>query len=156
VLLLDASPAASAGAGAGPDEDWLRARARTVSERDPSAHSSRSYSFPLALVACHNAAVGVDIELVAPCDQAFIESIQTPAERAEAADREPDGDPDRAAVSLWSSKEALSKALGDALAYDPRRLEGPGGWRDGRSGPWRASTLDVGVGYVGWVCWRVS
>ena len=30
-------------------------------------------------------------------------------------------------ASLWSGKEALAKALGDALRYDPRRLESPAG-----------------------------
>ncbi len=56
-------------------------------------------------------------------------------------------------TSLWSSKEALSKALGNALDYDPRWLEGPAAWPDGRSGPWRAARLDVGDDHVAWLCW---
>lgn len=62
---------------------------------------------------------------------------------------------DRTITSLWSSKEALAKALGDALAYDPRRLEAPVAWPDGRSGAWRARALELAQeDYVGWVCWR--
>lgn len=34
-------------------------------------------------------------------------------------------------ISLWPSEEALSKALGDALDYDPGRLEPPAGRSDG-------------------------
>jgi hypothetical protein len=171
---------------------------------------SRSYSFPLALIAWHTAQVGCDIERIAPCDEAFADSIYTPTERAaaqsEAAGVAPatvapvalaDGAKglardsvethaqdvehynerffspsssldfpsssalstsahDRRITSLWSSKEALAKALGDALHYDPRRLEGPAGWREGRAGSWRARALDVGEEYVGWVCWRAE
>lgn len=146
--LLDA-PAVGAA-----DEAALRELARAASAGIDAPFTSRSYSFPLALVAAHSAAVGVDIERVATCDAAFADSIRTPAELSAAA--EPTrADRDRYFTSLWSSKEALSKALGDALAYDPRRLEGPGAWPDGRSGPWRATALDVPDGYVAWVCWRV-
>jgi hypothetical protein len=97
--------------------------------------------------------VGVDIERVGRCDDAFACSIQTPAERATGS---PHGDRDRYLTSLWSSKEALAKALGEPLAYEPRRLEGPGAWPEGRSGPWRARALDLGAGYLGWVCWRAA
>jgi phosphopantetheinyl transferase (holo-ACP synthase) len=93
----------------------------------------------------------VDIERVQRCDEAFAASIQTPRERVALPVQ---GDRDRHFTSLWSGKEALSKALGDALAYDPRRLEGPLGWPDGRSGPWRAARLEVGAEHVAWVCWR--
>jgi hypothetical protein len=145
--LLDARAAGAA------DEASLRELARAASAHAGAPFISRSYRFPFALVAAHSAAVGVDIERVEPCDRAFADSIRTPAERAAAAS--PHEDHDRYCTSLWSSKEALSKALGDALAYDPRRLEGPGAWPDGRSGPWRATPLDVPDGYVGWLCWRV-
>ena len=99
------------------------------------------------------AAVGIDIERVEPCEERFADSIRTPTERSSGW---PQSDPDRFFTSLWSSKEALSKALGDALAYDPRRLEGPGTWPDGRSGPWRTATLDVGAEHVAWLCWRAD
>jgi hypothetical protein len=57
-------------------------------------------------------------------------------------------------TSLWSSKEALAKALGDALAYDPRRLESPLNWEDGAAGRWRARELTPEPGYVAWLVWR--
>ncbi|MGO9906164.1 MAG: 4'-phosphopantetheinyl transferase superfamily protein [Solirubrobacteraceae bacterium] len=93
--------------------------------------------------------LAVDVERVVTCPAGFASSISTPAEEA-AARRTTD----REIVSLWSSKEALSKALGDALNYDPRRLESPAGWPDGICGPWRAATLPLPNGYCGWVCWR--
>jgi hypothetical protein len=138
-----------------PDEEALREYARRLSADAGAPSASRSYCFPFALIASHTAAVGVDIERVERCDRAFADSIRTPAELAAGWPRE--GDPDRFFTSLWSSKEALSKALGDALAYDPRQLEGPGSWPDGSSGPWRASSLDVGEGgHVAWLCWRAE
>ncbi len=134
------------------DDAALRELARAASAHTGAQFTSRSYRFPFALVAAHGAAVGVDIERVEPCDAAFADSIRTPAELSMAGPTREDRD--RYFSSLWSSKEALSKALGDALAYDPRRLEGPGTWPDGRSGPWRATALDVPDGYVAWLCWK--
>jgi hypothetical protein len=136
---------------AGLDEEGLRAASREQAARSGAAFTSRSYRFPLALIACHEAPVGVDIERIEPCDEAFGDSISTPAERAARPQRL---ERDRFFISLWSSKEALSKALGDALAYDPRRLEGPGSWPQGRSGSWRAAALEVGPGHLAWLCWR--
>jgi 4'-phosphopantetheinyl transferase superfamily len=149
VWLIDARAAGA------HDEAALRELARAASADAGAPFTSRSYRFPFALVAAHTDAVGVDIERVERCDRVFADSISTPEELAAGWPRE--GDPDRFFTSLWSSKEALSKALGDALAYDPRRLEGPGAWPDGRSGPWRASSIDVGEdGHVAWLCWRVE
>jgi 4'-phosphopantetheinyl transferase superfamily len=145
VWLIDARAAGAR------DEASLRELARTGSTEAGAPFTSRSYHFPFALVAAHSAAVGVDIERVEPCDAAFADSIRTPAELSAGPPRE---DHDRYFTSLWSSKEALAKALGDALAYDPRRLEGPGAWPDGRSGPWSARALELGPEHVGWVCWR--
>jgi hypothetical protein len=145
--LLDARAAGAT------DEAALRELARAASAHADAPFTSRSYRFPFALVAAHSTAVGVDIERVEPCDGAFADSIRTPAERSSAGPSQAE-DHDRYFTSLWSSKEALSKALGDALAYDPRRLEGPAAWPDGRSGPWRALALDVPDGYVGWLCWK--
>ncbi len=139
VILLDASSLPRSAAQAGQDAA-LRMRARSLSGGAGSPHCSRSYRAPLALLAFHDAPVGVDVERVSRCDDAFAESIQTPAERSVPLPPARD----RFLSSLWSSKEALSKALGDPLAYDPRRLEGPGAWPAGRSGPWRAAPPRAG------------
>jgi phosphopantetheinyl transferase len=135
----------------GLDERGLRRRARTESSAQPSAHVSRSYCYPYAIIASHSEPVGVDIERHTPCDAAFGASICTPAERSEWAAVD---DPDAFFTEVWSSKEALSKALGDAVAYDPQRLASPIGWAEGRSGRWRAVQLKVAPQHAGWVCWR--
>jgi 4'-phosphopantetheinyl transferase superfamily len=135
------------------DQVGLKARARRACETSQAPFTSRSYRFPLALVACHYARVGVDVERVESCDKDFADSIRTPTELAGGS---PAVDSDRFFTSLWSSKEALSKALGDALDYDPRRLEGPGAWPDGRAGPWRARALEVSADHVAWLCWHTA
>ncbi|HTX13395.1 MAG TPA: 4'-phosphopantetheinyl transferase superfamily protein [Solirubrobacteraceae bacterium] len=142
VALLDAS-------ADGRDEAALRARARELGAAVGADRVSRSYCRPYALVGWHSEPIGVDVERVVTCPPEFAPSISTPAELAAAR-----WTTDTEIVSLWSSKEALSKALGDALDYDPRRLESPAGWPGGVCGPWRAATLPLPDGYCGWVCWR--
>jgi phosphopantetheinyl transferase len=105
---------------AGLNEPGLRDWARTSAASASAAHTSRSYRYPYALVISHSTPVGVDIERIEPFDQAFLESILTPSERWAGFS---DAEPDRFVASLWSSKEALSKALGDTVRYDPRRLD---------------------------------
>jgi phosphopantetheinyl transferase len=144
VRLLDAL-------GPGFDEPGLRAWARAETAAVGASHTSRSYRYPYALVAWHTEAVGVDIERVEPFGQAFMESICTPSERRMCTEEAPS---DEFLSSLWSSKEALAKALGDALAYDPRRLDSPVFWPDGQAGPWRAAPLTVPAGHSAWLCWR--
>ncbi len=114
---------------------------------------SRSYAPPLALVAWHTTPVGVDLERVSASDRAFAESICTPTELGLFADSLDDG---RFVTSLWASKEALAKALGDPLAYDPRRLQSPLTWSDGRAGSWSASELQVAPEHVAWVVWSLN
>ena len=146
VRLLDAR-------GAGLDEPALRAWARELTDRARAPHSARSYRYPCALIAWHSDLVGVDLERVEPYSEAFHDSICTPSERG----RIPDGaGRDAFLSSLWCSKEALGKALGDALAYDPRRLESPVFWPGGRAGRWRARALEASAGHVAWLCWRAS
>lgn len=142
VWLLDATTAEL-------DDAELRRWARQLPAVAGAAHSSRSYRHPYALVACAGGPVGVDLERVEPFDQTFRDSICTPEERAR-----PVGRDDAGVAALWCSKEALSKALGDAVSYDPRRLGSPIFWPNGSSGPWRATSLRVPGGYVGWMCWR--
>jgi hypothetical protein len=144
VKLLDARVA-------GLDEDELRAWARAETAVLPAPHTSRSYRYPYALVTWHSEPVGVDIERVEPLEETFMESICTPSERGLLDEAAP---PRGFVSSFWSSKEALAKALGDALRYDPRRLESPLLWPDGQAGPWRAAALALPPGHVGWVCWR--
>ena len=137
------------GSGEGLEAASLKARARALGRPIGARAVSRSYAPPYALVGWHSGPVGVDIERVVSCDEQFARSICTPTERARSA-----WGSDRDVVSLWSGKEALAKALGDAVRYDPRRLESPASWSGGASGPWRAATLTVPDGYCAWVCWR--
>ncbi len=133
------------------DESGLRRLARRLSEASPAAYACRSDRYPYALLALADTPVGVDIERVEPWSAAAARSICTPAEPAES----PVGEhQDAYFSSLWSSKEALAKALGDAVRYDPRRLEAPLAWAGGRAGSWRAERLSAPPGHVAWVCWR--
>jgi 4'-phosphopantetheinyl transferase superfamily len=133
----------------GLDEAALRARARKLGEAVGAGTVSRSYCHPYALVGTHCGPVGVDIERVVACPEEFPQAICTPAEQATGR-----WTADADLISLWSSKEALSKALGDALDYDPRRLDSPWGWPGGTSGPWRTAILAAPDGYRAWICWR--
>lgn len=144
VQLLDAVPA-------GLDERELRARAREHADGG-APYSSRSYRHPYALVALHHEPVGVDIERIEPFEHDFLASICTPSELSLCAARKDD---DAYIGDLWCSKEALTKALGDAVRYDPRRISSPKFWPGGRSGPWRAAPLAAPSGHTAWLCWRV-
>lgn len=131
----------------------LRRSARAHPESSRAAHVSRSYRAPLALIAWHDAPVGVDIERIEPCGPTFARSICTPAEIALYADRFGDSS---FVTSLWASKEALAKALGDPLAYDPRRLDSPIGWSGGAAGWWRAEEINAPAGHVAWLVWALE
>jgi phosphopantetheinyl transferase len=99
---------------------------------------TRSYRYPYALVASHTGPVGIDIERIEPCDPGFAQSICTPDETVQ---WEALQDPHAYYSSMWSSKEALAKALGDAVSYDPRRLQAPMLWPTGRAGASRLALL---------------
>lgn len=135
------------------DEAALRRWARSQRQPDADTSVTRSYAYPYALVAWHTGPVGVDIERVQACEPDFLASISTPSERDGLVRGEYEID-EAHAVSLWSGKEALSKALGDALHYDPRRLESPVSWPAGRCGVWRAAALPAPADHVAWLCWR--
>lgn len=143
VHLLDAT-------GWTSEERELRAVARSITASAPPRYSSRSYAFPLALVALHAEPVGVDIELVASWGPARTASILTVTERQRRSPLD-----DRRATSVWSSKEALAKALDTPIHYDPRRLESPAFWPNGAAGRWRSYRLKVPEAYEAWLCWRV-
>jgi hypothetical protein len=146
VRLLDAR-------SAGLDHAGLRSWAREESAATGAPHVSRSYRYPYCMMAWHTEPVGVDIERIGPVDAGFVASISAPAERRAPA---PAGEDDEYATALWCSKEALAKALGDALRYDPRRLESPLGWPDGRAGPWRALEVAAPPRHTAWACWRAT
>lgn len=132
----------------GLDEAGLRRRAREAV--GDARCSSRSYRYPFALVGSHDAAIGVDVERLMPFDAAFADYICTPREHdrlCRAADR------GEFLTSLWAGKEALAKALGDALVYEPSRLEAPELWPNGTAGRWRAERVPAPDGHVAWVCW---
>ena len=133
----------------GLDEAALRTRARELGEAVGAGTVSRSYCHRYALLGWHSGPIGVDIERMCQCPEEFAQAICTPAEQASGR-----WATDRDLVSLWSSKEALSKALGDALDYDPRRLESPASWPGGVCGGWRTATLPAPDGHCAWVCWR--
>jgi hypothetical protein len=134
------------------DETELRAWARATTDAAKAPYTSRSYRYPFALVAWFDQPVGIDIERIEPHDDTFATSICVPAERELLSAT--NGDRDTFVSSLWSSKEALSKALGDAVLYDPRRLESPIRWPEHRSGPWHAEPYKVAAEHVAWICWR--
>jgi phosphopantetheinyl transferase len=134
------------------DQAELRAQARAHPRARLAAHASRSYSGALALVAWHTAAVGVDLERVRPIERAFAESICSPAERQRFGEQLDDH---AFVTSLWSGKEALAKALGQPLAYDPRRLESPLGWVGGAAGRWHARQLEPAPGHLAWLVWAL-
>ena len=138
---------------AGVDEAGLRRMTRLLSSRRAAPFTSRSYRYPYALVVCYSAPVGVDIERIVRHSSELASVLCTPDEATWLATVP---DPDRALTDLWSSKEALAKALGDARVYEPRWLPAPRTWPEGRSGPWVAGRLEAPGGHVAWLCWRAA
>jgi 4'-phosphopantetheinyl transferase superfamily len=132
----------------GTDPAGLRQAARQFCGRLEPASVSRSYCHPLALVAGADRPLGVDIEQVSSWRPSQVRGLLTPEE----LEGGPLDDPFWA-TSLWSSKEALAKGLGDALDYDPRRVGAPSLWPNGRAGRWQAQMVIPAPGYVAWVCW---
>jgi hypothetical protein len=134
----------------GADENGLRSAARALSDELGRDFVSRTYAFPWALVAAHDGPVGVDLERVTPCSPALASLI---CALDEGSDPRIATDPNGHLTNLWSSKEALAKALGDALAYDPARLASPMYWPAGRSGAWQTRALRHVPEHRGWICW---
>jgi phosphopantetheinyl transferase len=133
----------------------LHKLARTHPSSLDAPYVSRSYRSPLAIVAWHDSPVGVDIERVEPLGREFARSICTPAELEDEKLAESLGD-DTIVASMWSGKEAVAKALGDPVDYDPRRLDSPLLWPEGARGRWRAEQLVMPDGHVAWLVWRDS
>jgi phosphopantetheinyl transferase len=131
-------------------EAELRSQVRALCSAGHQGYSSRSYRFPLSVAALHDTPVGIDMERISAWQRRTVESVLTPQERS----RHPKLS-DEEASAIWSSKEALAKSLGQPVNYDPRRLNAPISWPEGRSGQWQASSLAVPHGHVGWLCWQI-
>jgi hypothetical protein len=94
----------------------------------------RSYSGGIKAEISGTRRCSVDIELISDTDEPwnfesndFRETILAPGEYELIRDSWAYGHPQLATL-VWSSKEALSKGLGDALSYDPRALMSPLAW----------------------------
>jgi hypothetical protein len=136
------------------DPARLRALARRLAA-GAGGHASRSYRDPFGAVVWHGHRVGIDIERIGECGAAsvrrFAESICTPDEFGSVGSMLDDT---AFVTGLWSSKEALAKALGDAVRYDPRRLAAPALWPGGVGGVWRARSLPGPDGHTVWLVWE--
>lgn len=127
-----------------PSPAEARVLARSV-EIPENWFFSRSYRDHFGLVAACAMRIGVDLEVI---------DLSVTADAVLTSDEQRlDGGPIEW-CSWWSAKEALAKALGDARRYDPRRLGSPALWQLGRQGLWRAESLEVPMGYLGWVVWE--
>ncbi len=135
------------------DDAGLRDYVRQQTRDTPLSHHSRSYAYPYAMLASWHDAVGVDIERLQPHDLAFATTICTPRELIEVRLAAHEGDEGVLLSHLWSCKEALAKALGDALRYEPSRLEVIDLLAVGHLGRWIGGSVDVDDRYCAWLCW---
>lgn len=128
---------------------------------DDYAHRSRSHSGNFTIEIISNVRCGVDLEAARAADESW--SIESPMfQKAILAHGEYEQVLQSRHVMhpyletlIWSSKEALSKALGDATNYEPSQLATPLTWTDGKSARWQALHLDLlnetGEMFVVWV-----
>ena len=107
--------------------------------------SSRSYRLSYALVGVGPTRVGVDLEVLDSSVGA--DAVLTRGEQSL-------GGSSSDWCVWWSAKEALAKALGNARNYDPRRLDSPALWRNGREGRWVARRVMIPEGLIVWVVWE--
>jgi len=145
------------------DEDHERLRSRARHECDERwPHWSRSYSGDHAVIAGWRDRVGVDVEaLDRPIEATWSlhnELFRTTMMTAEERELTPPRGPETArhlALSLWCSKEALAKALGTPLEWEPTRLRGPALWPSREVGRWRATYLGADVLHFRALAWVV-
>jgi phosphopantetheinyl transferase len=125
------------------------------------AHRSRSHSGNFTIEITASVRCGVDLEAARDADESW--SIESPMfQKAILAHGEYEQVLQSRHVMhpyletlIWSSKEALSKALGDATNYEPSQFASPLTWPDGKSARWQALHLDLltetGEMFVVWV-----
>jgi 4'-phosphopantetheinyl transferase len=97
--------------------------------------------------------LGIDLELVEPRSEAFVEDFFTAAERVHVRSRPAGEARDEAANLVWSAKEAALKVLKVGLRADTREVDvGLAGQR--RTDGWAAMTVAGrdGASFPGW--WR--
>jgi 4'-phosphopantetheinyl transferase len=127
-------------------------------------HFNWSHSGEMAIIAVARDVIpGIDIEQLRPRPRAIqlAERFFHPAEIA-ALEALEDSSREAAFLRLWTSKEAVLKALGRGLAFGLNRLhvtvEDEGmrlRWMDGEdASSWQLHVLDVGAGYSASLAWR--
>ena len=150
VMLLERFPESlisDSSAGGAPSEEY--------------AHRSRSHSGKFTVEITASVRCGVDLEAARDADESW--SIESPMfQKAILAHGEYEQVLQSRHVMhpyletlIWSSKEALSKTLGDATKYEPSQLASPLTWPDGKSAKWQALHIDLltetGEMFVVWV-----
>jgi 4'-phosphopantetheinyl transferase len=96
--------------------------------------------------------LGIDLEIVEPRSEGFVEDFFTAAERDYVRRLPPGSARDEAANLIWSAKEAALKVLKVGLRADTREVEVEVGRRP-RADGWAELAMTVrGVGFPGW--WR--
>ncbi|MEJ8820515.1 4'-phosphopantetheinyl transferase superfamily protein [Variovorax humicola] len=91
----------------------------------PKLHFNLSHSLGVGLIGLgEDAAIGVDVEIVRPMNDAILLAEQQfdAAERAALAALEPGPARDLAFLRCWTRKEACLKAVGTGLGFDTRRF----------------------------------
>ena len=130
----------------------LRLYATGHSQTDESWHlpfASKSHSRGLTVVLQSNHPCGVDLESldseIEPwlfADQRFQDFVLAPGE-AQAIKASKYAEHGFLATVVWSSKEALAKALGDARKYSPSRLRSPISWESEPVQNWEAEFIEI-------------
>lgn len=127
---------------------------------------SRSYAVGVAVVAGWVARVGVDVEWVEadgehkwPRKDIAAGVLLTASETSAFDDAEARGCAPTL-TDVWSSKEALAKALGSPIDYDPARLDAPALWPGESLGRWRSRRIAHRVEGKGelavWIVYEVA
>lgn len=113
-----------------------------------SLRHTRSYSGAFSIEAVSKSRCGIDIEIPEILEnewnmdsKSFDVAILAEGERDKILSSKYASDLNLPTV-IWSSKEALAKALGDATRYEPNKLESPIVWANLQHGRWQAVHVD--------------